>query len=120
MASEQRLNGYGVSACAVCDGFFKGQDVAVVGGGDSAAEEAIYLSNICKQVYLLVRGERMRASHIMQQRVLKKNIQIHWNTAVENILGRDEVEGVQVINHLTQAKSTLAIKGFFVAIGHLA
>jgi thioredoxin reductase (NADPH) len=120
LASEQRLNGHGVSACAVCDGFFfKGQDVAVVGGGDSAAEEAIYLSNICKRVYLLVRGERMRASHIMQERVMKKNnIQIYWNTAVENILGRDEVEGAQVINQLTQVKSTLAIKGFFVAIGH--
>lgn len=120
LEAEKRLNGHGVSSCAVCDGFFfKGQEVAVVGGGDSAAEEATYLANICKKVHLLVRGERMRASYIMQQRVMNKsNIEVHWHTAVEAILGEQEVEGVQVINNHTQQRTTLPIQGFFVAIGH--
>jgi thioredoxin reductase (NADPH) len=118
--AETRLHGRGVSACAVCDGFFfKGQDVVIVGGGDSAAEEALYLAHICRKVYMLVRSSRMRASYIMQQRVLNKsNIQLYFNTEVLDILGEQEVEGVAMVNNLTQEKSTLAVQGFFVAIGH--
>ncbi len=118
--SEKRLNGKGVSACAICDGFFfRGQDVAVVGGGDSAAEEATYLSNICKTVYLLVRRDKMRASQIMQKRVIsKKNIKILWNSETDEILGDKEVDGLRIINNKTNKKSEIKIKGFFVAIGH--
>lgn len=120
LPSETRLNGRGVSACAICDGFFfKGQDVAIVGGGDSAAEEAIYLANICNKVYMLVRRDQMRASHILQKRVMSKpNIEIKWNTEVEEVLGEEAVEGVRVVNNLTQAQQVLPIQGFFVAIGH--
>ncbi|MEM9416939.1 MAG: thioredoxin-disulfide reductase [Bacteroidota bacterium] len=120
LPSEARLNSKGVSACAICDGFFfKGQDVAVVGGGDSAAEEASYLSNICRKVYMLIRKDKMRASAIMQKRVINKaNIEILWNTEVEEILGEDAVAGVRVVNNQTQAQQTLDIQGFFVAIGH--
>ncbi|MEM7383047.1 MAG: thioredoxin-disulfide reductase [Bacteroidota bacterium] len=120
LPAEQRLNGRGVSACATCDGFFfKGQAVAVVGGGDSAAEEATYLANICKPVHLLVRRGQMRASAIMQQRVMRNpNIKIHWHTEVEDILGEQEVTGVLVVNNRTQAKTEIPVKGFFVAIGH--
>jgi len=120
LPSEERLNGKGVSACAVCDGFFfKGQDVAVVGGGDSAAEEASYLSNICRRVYMLVRRDKLRASAIMQQRVLNKpNIEILWNTEVEEILGKEAVEGVRVINNQTKQIKEIPLQGFFVAIGH--
>ncbi|MEL6358600.1 MAG: thioredoxin-disulfide reductase [Bacteroidota bacterium] len=120
LPSETRLNGKGVSACAICDGFFfKGQDVAIVGAGDSAAEEAIYLSNICRKVYMLVRKDKMRASDIMQKRVMSKpNIEIMWNTETEEILGEDTVSGVRVINNQTQAKQEIIIQGFFVAIGH--
>src|SRR5690606_16977386 len=98
--SEEKLDGMGVSACAVCDGFFfRGMDVAVVGGGDTACEEASYLSKLCKKVYLLVRRDEMRASQIMQKRVMNAaNIEILWNTETEEILGKDEVEGVRVIN----------------------
>ena len=120
LPAEERLNGKGVSACAICDGyFFKEQDVAVVGGGDSAAEEATYLANICRKVYMLVRKTKMRASAIMQQRVMRKpNVEILWNTEVEEILGEEAVAGVRVVNNQTQAQQTLAIQGFFVAIGH--
>ena len=120
LSAEQRLNGHGVSACAICDGFFfKGQEVAVVGGGDSAAEEATYLANICKQVHLFVRRDQMRASVIMQKRVMSKpNIKLYWHTEVEDILGEQEVESVRVVNNRTQAKTEIPIKGFFVAIGH--
>lgn len=120
LPAEQRLNGRGVSACAICDGFFfKGQEVAVVGGGDSAAEEATYLANICKQVHLFVRRDQMRASVIMQKRVMSKpNIKLYWHTEVEAILGEQEVESVRVVNNRTQAKTEIPIKGFFVAIGH--
>lgn len=120
LESEQRLNNKGVSACAVCDGFFfRGQEVAVVGGGDTAAEEATYLSKLCPKVHLLVRRDEMRASKIMQERVLKtENIEIHWNTEVQEVLGEHEVEGIQVINNQTQATSNIPVKGFFVAIGH--
>ena len=120
LESEKRLTNLGVSACAVCDGFFfKGMDVAVVGGGDTAAEEASYLAKICPTVHLLVRRDEMRASKIMQQRVIKTpNIKIHWNTETEEILGKEEVEGVRVINNKTGEKSEIPCKGFFVAIGH--
>jgi len=118
--SEQRLNGNGVSACAVCDGFFfKGKNVAVVGGGDTAAEESLYLSNLCPEVNLLVRRDEMRASKIMQDRVKNtKNINIHWNTETVEILGDQVVDGVKVVNNKTEEVSTLPIEGFFVAIGH--
>ncbi len=118
--SEERLNGKGVSACAVCDGFFfKGQDVAIVGAGDTAAEEASYLSKIVNKVYMLVRKDEMRASRIMQQRVKNApNIEILWNTETDEILGDDEVSGVRMLNNKTGEKRELEVQGFFVAIGH--
>jgi len=118
--SEKELMNKGVSACAVCDGFFfRGQDVAIVGGGDTACEEASYLSKLCPNVHMLVRRDEFRASKIMQERVMNaENIHIHWNTEALEILGEEEVEGVRVINNQTQEESTLAVKGFFVAIGH--
>jgi thioredoxin reductase (NADPH) len=118
--SEQRLNGQGVSACAVCDGFFfRGQEVAIVGAGDTAAEEASYLSKICKKVYMLVRREEMRASKIMQQRVKNApNIEILYNTETVEVLGDNEVKGVKVRNNQTREERVLNISGFFVAIGH--
>jgi thioredoxin reductase (NADPH) len=118
--SEQRLNGKGVSACAVCDGFFfRGQDVAVVGGGDSACEEASYLSKICNKVYMIVRRDEMRASNIMQQRVKNApNIEVLWNSVTDEILGDQEVEGVRILNKKTGNKTVVPVKGFFVAIGH--
>ncbi len=118
--SEQRLMNKGVSACAVCDGFFfRGQEVAIVGGGDSAAEEATYLAKMCTKVHLLVRRDELRASKIMQDRVLRTpNLEVHWNTEVEEILGSDGVNGVRVINNKTKASSVLPVTGFFVAIGH--
>ena len=122
LESEIRLRdiGGGVSACAVCDGFFyKGLDVAVVGGGDTAAEEALYLSKLCPKVHLLVRRDEMRASKVMQDRVIKaENIIIHWNTSTDEVLGEKEVEAVRVVNNVTGEKSEIPIKGFFVAIGH--
>ncbi|MGB4838765.1 MAG: thioredoxin-disulfide reductase [Saprospiraceae bacterium] len=118
--SEQKLMNKGVSACAVCDGFFfRGQEVAIVGAGDTAAEEATYLSKLCKKVHLLVRRGEMRASHIMQERVLRApNLQVHWNTVTEEILGEEGVEGVRVANVLTGETEILPVTGFFVAIGH--
>ena len=120
LPSEQRLNGQGVSACAVCDGFFfRNQEVAVVGAGDTACEEATYLSKLCKKVYMLVRRDEMRASKIMQKRVLTcKNIEVLWNTQTEEILGEQEVEGVRVVNTLTKEVREIPVQGFFVAIGH--
>ena len=120
LESEQRLNGHGVSACAVCDGFFFRQmDVAIVGGGDTAAEESTYLAKICKKVHLLVRRDELRASKAMQSRVLATpNIEVHWNTETKEILGHKTVDGVIVKNVLTGEESTLDIQGFFVAIGH--
>ncbi|WP_026946441.1 thioredoxin-disulfide reductase [Algoriphagus marincola] len=118
--SETRLNGKGVSACAVCDGFFfRGQDVAIVGAGDTACEEASYLANITNKVYMLVRRDEMRASQIMQKRVLNNpKIEVLWNTETDEILGEDEVTGVCVLNNITGEKRELKISGFFVAIGH--
>ncbi len=120
LPSEERLNGQGVSACAVCDGFFfRGMDVVVVGGGDTACEEASYLSKLCKKVYMIVRRDEMRASVIMQKRVQNAaNIEILWNTETEEILGEHGVEGVRVVNRLTGEKTEIAAQGFFVAIGH--
>ena len=118
--SEQRLRGGGVSACAVCDGFFyKGQDVAIVGGGDTAAEEASYLANICNKVTMLIRKDHMRASKAMQHRVQNlPNIDIRFNTEVDEILGDQVVEGLRMVNNQTGEKEEIAITGFFVAIGH--
>ncbi|MEK6781836.1 MAG: thioredoxin-disulfide reductase [Bacteroidota bacterium] len=120
LPSEQTFSNKGVSACAVCDGFFyRGMDVAVVGAGDAAAEEATYLSNLCPKVYLIVRRDEMRASKIMQQRVLHNpKIEILWNTETLEILGDKEVSGMRVINKLTREEKDIPIKGFFVAIGH--
>ncbi len=120
LPSEQRLNGYGVSACAVCDGFFfKGQDVAIVGAGDTAAEEATYLAKLCKKVYMIVRKGEMRASKAMQSRVLNTpNIEVLFNSATEDILGEKGVTGALVKNSVTGATRQLDVTGFFVAIGH--
>lgn len=118
--SETRLNGKGVSACAVCDGFFfRNQVVAIVGAGDTACEEASYLANICSKVYMLVRKDEMRASQIMQKRVMSNpKIEVLWNTETEEILGDEEVEGARIFNNKTGEKTDLKISGFFVAIGH--
>ena len=118
--SEQRLRGGGVSACAVCDGFFyKGQEVAIVGGGDTAAEEASYLANICSKVTMLVRKGEMRASKAMQHRVESiENIDIRYNTEVDEVLGDQVVEGLRMVNNQTGEKEEIAITGLFIAIGH--
>jgi thioredoxin reductase (NADPH) len=120
LESEQKLNGFGVSACAVCDGFFfRGKDVAIVGAGDTAAEEALYLSKLCSNVHMLIRKDVMRASKVMQERVLKTpNIKIHWNTETLEILGEKTVSGVKVQNNQTGEISEIPVSGFFVAIGH--
>ncbi len=120
LPSEQRLNGYGVSACAVCDGFFfKGKDVAIVGAGDTAAEEALYLSKICSNVHMIIRKQEMRASKIMQARVFDTpNIIVHWNSETDEVLGDKKVEGVRLYNNQTKEKSELVVSAFFVAIGH--
>ncbi len=120
LSSEERLNGRGVSACAVCDGFFyRGKKVAIVGAGDTACEEALYLSNLCPEVHMIVRSEKMRASKIMQDRVLKTaNIKVYWNTETEEVLGADKVEGVRLKNKTTNEVHDVAVEGFFVAIGH--
>lgn len=115
-----RMNAGGVSACAVCDGFFfKGQEVAIVGAGDTAAEEATYLAKLCKKVYMIVRRGEMRASKAMQHRVMNTaNIEILWDSETQDILGEKSVEGVVVKNHKTGANRVLNVTGFFVAIGH--
>jgi thioredoxin reductase (NADPH) len=115
-----RMNAGGVSACAVCDGFFfKGQDVAIVGAGDTAAEEATYLAKLCKKVYMIIRRDEMRASKAMQHRVMNTaNIEILWSHETQDVLGKDTVEGVVVKNSKTGELRTLDVKGFFVAIGH--
>jgi len=120
LPSEEKYNGFGVSACAVCDGFFfKGRDVAIVGAGDTAAEEALYLSKLCTNVHMLIRKEEMRASKVMQERVFNTpNIKIHFNTETEEILGEKTVTAVRVRNNQTQEVSEIPVGGFFVAIGH--
>lgn len=121
LPSEEKYANKGVSACAVCDGYFyRGKEVAVVGAGDSAAEEATYLAKLCTKVHLIVRREEMRASKIMQQRVkTTPNIEIHWNSETDEILGDDTgVTGVRLLNNKTGAKKELSVQGFFLAIGH--
>lgn len=120
LESEQRLNGYGVSACAVCDGFFfRGKEVAIVGAGDTAAEEALYLSKLCTTVHMIVRKEAMRASKVMQDRVLSTpNIKIYWNSETDEVLGDGKVNAVRIKNNKTGAKQEIPVSGFFVAIGH--
>ena len=120
LADENRLNGQGVSACAVCDGFFfKGQDVAVVGAGDTAAEEASYLSKLANKVYMIVRRNEMRASKIMQKRIFSaENIEILWNTETEKLIGEHQLERIIVSNNKTKEKKVINVTGFFVAIGH--
>lgn len=118
--SEKRLNGYGVSACAVCDGFFfRGKEVGIVGAGDTAAEEALYLSKLCTTVHMLVRKDRMRASKVMQDRVLNTpNIKVYFNTETDEILGEKTVSGVRIKNNNTGEKTEIPLSGFFIAIGH--
>ncbi|MBX3239465.1 MAG: thioredoxin-disulfide reductase [Chitinophagaceae bacterium] len=120
LESEQRLNGFGVSACAVCDGFFfKGKEVAIVGAGDTAAEEALYLSKICSTVHMLVRRDEMRASMIMQDRVKNTpNIKIYWSTETLEILGENRTESVRVRNNKTGEEQIIPVSALFVAIGH--
>lgn len=120
LPSEERLNGFGVSACAVCDGFFfRGKEVAIVGAGDTAAEEALYLSKLCTTVHMLIRKNEMRASKVMQERVRNTaNIKMYYNTETEEIIGATRVEAVRIHNNQTQEKHTIPIQGFFVAIGH--
>lgn len=120
LESEQRLNGFGVSACAVCDGFFfRGKEVAIVGAGDTACEEAMYLSKLCTKVHMIVRRDQMRASKIMQDRVLNTpNIQVYWNSVTEEVLGDKKVEGVRILNTKDNTTTDIPVGGFFVAIGH--
>lgn len=121
LESEQKYNGFGVSACAVCDGFFfKGQDVALVGAGDTAAEEATYLAKLCRKVYMLVRRDEFRASKAMVNRVLATpNIEVIYNTETKEIVGDGQaVTGVRVYNNKTEEEKIIDVTGFFVAIGH--
>ncbi|MES2618538.1 MAG: FAD-dependent oxidoreductase, partial [Bacteroidota bacterium] len=118
--SEKKLNGSGVSACAVCDGFFyRGQDVAIVGAGDTACEEASYLAKLCNKVHMIVRRDTFRASKAMQHRVENTpNIEIHFNSETDEILGDNVVEGVRIKNTIDGSTKEIALTGFFVAIGH--
>lgn len=120
LESEQRLNGFGVSACAVCDGFFfRGKEVAIVGAGDTAAEEALYLSKLCTTVHMIVRRDQMRASKVMQDRVINTaNIKVYWNSETDEVLGANKVEAVRIKNSKTGEKVEVPVSGFFVAIGH--
>ena len=120
LESEKRLNGNGVSACAVCDGFFfRNQVVVIVGAGDTACEEALYLAKLCSKVHMLIRSDKMRASKIMQERVLANDkIIVYWNTSTDEVLGEKVVEAVRVINNITNEKMEIKATGFFVAIGH--
>jgi thioredoxin reductase (NADPH) len=120
LESEQRLNGYGVSACAVCDGFFfRGKEVAIVGAGDTAAEEALYLSKLCTTVHMFIRRDAMRASKVMQDRVFNTpNIKVYWNSDTEEIIGGKNVTAVRIKNNKTSVEQEIPVSGFFVAIGH--
>ncbi len=120
LESEQRLNGFGVSACAVCDGyFFRNQHVAIVGAGDTAAEEATYLAKLCTKVYMIVRRDEMRASKAMQHRVMNTpNIEVLFNTETKEVVGEKSVSAVKVVNNVSGEERVLDVTGFFVAIGH--
>ncbi len=120
LESEQRLNGFGVSACAVCDGFFfRGKEVAIVGAGDTAAEEALYLSKLCSTVHMVVRRDQMRASKVMQDRVINTpNIKVYWNSITDEVIGEHKVEAVRLLNTTTNTTLEIPVSGFFVAIGH--
>jgi thioredoxin reductase (NADPH) len=120
LESEERLNGYGVSACAVCDGFFfRGKEVAIVGAGDTAAEEALYLSKLCTTVHMLIRRNEMRASKVMQDRVkATPNIKIYWNSETDEIIGDKSVTAVRIKDRVTRTTQDVPVSGFFVAIGH--
>lgn len=120
LESEDRLNGFGVSACAVCDGFFyKGEDVVIVGGGDTAAEEATYLAKLCKSVTMLIRKDHLRASKAMQHRVFNtENITVMFDHSTKEVLGEQSVEAVMAVNNKTGEETEIPCKGFFVAIGH--
>ena len=120
LESEERLNGFGVSACAVCDGFFfRGKEVAIVGAGDTAAEEALYLSKLCTKVHMFIRKSEMKASKVMQERVLNTpNIKVYWNTETDEVLGDKTVNGVRIKNNKTGETKEIPVSGFFVAIGH--
>lgn len=120
LPSEQRLNGFGVSACAVCDGFFfRGKEVAIVGAGDTAAEEALYLSKLCTTVHMIVRRNQMRASKVMADRVnATENIKVYWNSETDEILGEKTVEAVRIKNNQSGEMTTIPVSAFFVAIGH--
>ena len=120
LESEERLNGFGVSACAVCDGFFfRGKEVAIVGAGDTAAEEALYLSKLCTHVHMFIRKSEMKASKVMQERVMNTpNIKVYWNTETDEILGDKTVNGVRIKNNKTGETKEIPVNGFFVAIGH--
>jgi len=118
---EERLLGYGLSTCATCDGFFfRGHEIAVVGGGDSALEEAIFLTRFASKVHLLVRRDSLRASKIMQERALaNEKIEVHWNTAVTEVIGESKVERLTIVDTATGAEGVLEVTGIFVAIGHV-
>ena len=118
--SEEKFNGFGVSACAVCDGFFfKGKEVAIVGAGDTAAEEAHYLSKMCTTVHMIVRKDKMRASKVMQDRVLNTpNIKVYFNSETDEILGDKTVNAVRIKNTQTNTLQEIPVSAFFVAIGH--
>ena len=120
LESEKRLNGYGVIACAVCDGFFfKGKEVAIIGAGDTAAEEALYLSKLSPKVHMFIRRDQMRASQVMQQRVREaENIKMYWNTEVAEVLGDSHVNAIRVRDNKSGIEQVVPVKGFFVAIGH--
>jgi thioredoxin reductase (NADPH) len=120
LESEQKLNGYGVSACAVCDGFFfKGKEVAIVGAGDTAVEEALYLSKLCTTVHMIVRKDKMRASKIMQKRVFNaSNIKVYFNSTTDEVIGEHKVEAVRLLNTVSDEKQEIPVSAFFVAIGH--
>lgn len=120
LESEKKLFNKGVSGCAVCDGFFfRGSTVGVVGGGDTACEESIYLANLCPKVHMFVRRDELRASAIMQERVFKQpNIIVHWNTVVVEVLGEEQVTGVRLRNTATREESEMVLEGLFIAIGH--
>lgn len=120
LESETRLRGHGVSACATCDGFFfRGKEIAVIGGGDSAAEEALFLTKFASKVYIIHRRDELRASKIMAKRVLEhEKVEVVWDTVVEEVLGEDVVTGLRVRNRVTEEVSELPVEGMFLAIGH--